>query len=412
MEVWRNVVDYEGVYEVSNFGRVKRVKRATGAKAGRILRPGTLANGAKNVSLTKDSRPRSFTVHRLVAIAFLGSPPSPRHQVAHNDGNPANNRLANLRWATPAENAYDQVVHGTQKGRHYGRTSALTDEQVYAIRADHRPETVIGPEYGLSPRTIGQIRRRQTYKHLPARPDDYVPLRNSLQFTDAQIRDIRKDPRSPAELALVHACSSMTMWAIKTRRTYAHVSDEPPPPAPENISEPEQLKPRATCEVVDGVAMLELTQNLVALLDVEDVPLVEPYAWFARRAKYTHYVMAYLRGADGRATSLGLHRLLMNPPEGMAVDHINGDGLDNRRVNLRIVTVAENNMNSRVRRDSQSGIKGAYFNRKTGNYYSHIKRDGRRVHLGTFATAEEAAIAYARASKQLHGEFGRTHFDE
>lgn len=411
MEVWRDVVGYEGVYEVSNFGRVKRVKSAKGAKAGRILRPGSIANGTKNVSLTKDSRPRTFTVHRLVATAFLGPVPSPRHQVAHNDGNPANNRLANLRWATPAENSYDQVIHGTQKGRHYGRTSALTDEQVYAIRADHRPESAIGPEYGLSPRTIGQIRRRQTYKHLPARPNDYIPMRNSLHFTDDQIRDIRKDSRSPAELARAYGCSSMTMWSIKTRRTYAHVPDEPSP-VTETAPEPAQIKHRATCEVVGDLALLELSQNLTATIDAADVPLVESYGWIAKRSKYTYYAMARSRDADGKVSHLALHRLLMAPPEGMVVDHINGDGLDNRRANLRVVTVAENNMNSRVRRDSQSGVKGAYYNKRAGSYCSRIKRDERRVYLGTFATAEEAAIAYARASEELHGEFGRTHFDD
>lgn len=410
MEVWRDVIGYEGAYQVSNFGRVRRVKGGKGSRAGKVLRPGTSRAGVRNVVLCVQSRPQSRAVHRIVALAFLGSPPSDRHQVAHCDGNPSNNRLANLRWATPAENSFDQVLHGTQKGKHHGRLAALTDEQVLAIRADHRTESEIAPDYGLSPRTIGQIRRRQTYKHLPARPGDYVPIRNSMAFSDDQVRALRTDPRPSAQIADEYGCSAMAIWALRTRRTYAHVADRAAEPRLETAAAPEQEFNRVY--LVGDTLHMDLPKGKKALFDRVDEAFVRSRRWGLTKGKYTYYVTSRTRDSTGRVNTTFLHRGLMDPPEGMVVDHINGDGLDNRRENLRIVTVAQNNLNSRVRRDSQSGLKGAFYDSRKGTYYSRIKTDSGSIGLGTFATAEEAAEAYAKASARYHGEFGRTYLDD
>lgn len=411
MEVWRDVVGYEGVYQVSNFGRVKRVKPSNGAISGRVLKPGVNKNSVKNVNLCYKSRPKSHTVHRLVALAFLGDPPTERHVVAHNDGNPSNNRLANLRWATPAENSFDQVKHGTQKGKHHGRKSALTEDQVIAIRADHRSSSVIGPEYGVHPSTVTQIRRRETYKHIPPREGDYEPQKSCIGFSDDEIRAIRADDRLASTIAEELGCAGVTIWAIKTKRSYVNVPDEP-----QKIEEPKAIEqdqePLNKIQIVGDVAMVELTQNRTAIFDAEFLPMIETMKWGAMKGKYTSYATARSRLDDGTVKTIFMHRLLANPPEDMVVDHINGDGLDNRMSNLRVVTVAQNNLNSRVRNDSQSGIKGAYYDKRKGSYYSRIKVDGKLIYLGTFNTAEEAAQAYVDASAKYHGEYGRTHLDD
>lgn len=95
-------------YSVTADGRVYSSKRQ-----GRWLRPATDKRGYLRVSLQLDGRTYSRTVHALVAEAFLGARP-PGAQVCHNDGNPANNVLANLRYDTPAGNAADRKLHGTE----------------------------------------------------------------------------------------------------------------------------------------------------------------------------------------------------------------------------------------------------------------------------------------------------------
>jgi hypothetical protein len=349
-------------------------------------------------------------VHRLVATAFLGESPSGRNVVAHKDGNGLNNRLANLRWATYSENSFDQVLHGTQKGKHYGRESGLTDEQVIAIRLDNRGEKYVAKDYGISPSTVGQIRRRETYKHLPKMEGEYVPEKKSFKFTDDKIRSIRIDERTNTEIASEIGCSDVTIWYIKARRSYAHVPDEPQvEQKPVEAQEPEE---KNNIVVVGDLALIELTKGHTAVIDADDVNAIRDYKWRSSKGKGTNYACSGLRLDDGRVKTLFLHRLLMKPSKGFVVDHINGDGLDNRRSNLRVATVAQNNLNSRVRSDSTTGIKGAYYDKRKGSYYSHIKRGDKRIYLGTFSTAEEAADAYAKASRELHGEFGRTYLDD
>ena len=111
----------------------------------------------------------------------------------------------------------------------------------------------------------------------------------------------------------------------------------------------------------------------------------------------------YRRGESPRDPKQWVHlaRLLMQPPEGLQVDHINGDTLDNRRMNLRICTPAENRRNS-VRGDGK--FKGvAQCTRYT--WMAYITKDGARFHLGTFTAPEKAAAAYNGAAIVLHGRF-------
>ena len=122
MESWRSIRDYDGLYEVSDLGRVRSLDRVVVSSAGwstfkkgTVLKPIDNGHGYKHISLWKHGSVRREYIHRLVAIAFLGDPPSPEYQVAHGDGVRGNNALVNLRWATPEENASDRVLHGTDR---------------------------------------------------------------------------------------------------------------------------------------------------------------------------------------------------------------------------------------------------------------------------------------------------------
>jgi hypothetical protein len=104
-----------------------------------------------------------------------------------------------------------------------------------------------------------------------------------------------------------------------------------------------------------------------------------------------------------------LHRVIADRAGigGPEVDHVNCDGLDNRRANLRAATRLQNSRNVRCRADSRSGLKGVSWYERIGRWQARIKVDRKEKYLGSFATAEEAHAAYAKASLTFHGEFGR-----
>jgi hypothetical protein len=111
-EEWRPIPGWEDAYEVSNLGRVYRIKAHGFPRSGRILRHQTLPTGYHSVSLWREKVARKFTVHRLMMWAFVG-PQEPGVVIRHLDGNPANNVLKNLKYGTPSENSYDKRQHGT-----------------------------------------------------------------------------------------------------------------------------------------------------------------------------------------------------------------------------------------------------------------------------------------------------------
>lgn len=119
-EEWRSIPGYEGCYEASNHGGVRGLDRWVAGPGGsrrrihgKILSQAVDAEKRHAVSLNREGRARTRRVHQLVMEAFVGPRP-PRHQVAHWDGNPENNLLENLRYATQAQNEGDKFRHGTR----------------------------------------------------------------------------------------------------------------------------------------------------------------------------------------------------------------------------------------------------------------------------------------------------------
>ncbi len=119
-EQWRSVTGYEGLYIVSDRGRVRALARTIPHSRGRSIRYlaerdmaiRTTPTGYQRVALQHEGQRRDYYVHRLVALAFLG-PPQPGQEVCHNDGNPQNNCVANLRWDTHSANMLEAVAAGT-----------------------------------------------------------------------------------------------------------------------------------------------------------------------------------------------------------------------------------------------------------------------------------------------------------
>lgn len=154
---------------------------------------------------------------------------------------------------------------------------------------------------------------------------------------------------------------------------------------------------------------IQLSQGKVALVDDEDYEAMSKISWrFARQrtgkfyACSSHYVC-------GKRKFIWMHRLILNTKNGLDTDHINGDGLDNRRCNLRAVTRAQNSWNKKHCRDSITGLKGVGVvgqkSKAKTKYMAVIMANGNRHYLGLFPTAELAHKAYCEAAQKLHGEF-------
>lgn len=165
---------------------------------------------------------------------------------------------------------------------------------------------------------------------------------------------------------------------------------------------------------VDGkVAYVHLTKGYVATIDAADVPLVSYCNWCCQERKRsdgfvrTVYVVSK-KWTGGKWTRVYLHRLIMSPPEGMQVDHISGDGLDCRRVNMRLATPSQNSHNQRLHARNVSGVKGVSWNKRKKLWTAFITVNYKQKHIGYFSTIETAAVAIAQARLEHHGEFGRT----
>ncbi len=140
--------------------------------------------------------------------------------------------------------------------------------------------------------------------------------------------------------------------------------------------------------------------NTFAMVDDEDYENIEfGGKWTAASACNTIY-------AERGGTRM--HRVLMNPPKDMHVDHIDGNGLNNQRSNLRICTPAQNNANKPKRRDGRSSIyMGVTFDKANQKFRATIQKGGKILRLGRFALEKDAAIAYNIKAKELQGEFAR-----
>lgn len=151
---------------------------------------------------------------------------------------------------------------------------------------------------------------------------------------------------------------------------------------------------------------IELTQGKVTLVSREDFDEISKYQWYAK-PQYKRVLYAYRQSVyiDGKQRSVSMARQIMGFPDGMQVDHINGDTLDNRRCNLRLATPAQNGRNRGKYPNNTSGFKGAFYH--YGRWQAGIRVDGKLMYLGTYNTPEEAHAAYCEAAKKYHGEFWR-----
>lgn len=152
-----------------------------------------------------------------------------------------------------------------------------------------------------------------------------------------------------------------------------------------------------------------LTRGMFALVDDGDAERVLAFKWCATRG--VGWDGFYAVRTDQKRRTVLLHRFVLHAPFGSVVDHINHDGLDNRRTNLRLCTAAQNCWNRRYSLISNAGHRGVRL-LKNGRFRAAITVNKARLSLGCFASAEEAARAYDAAASEYFGEFARLNFPD
>lgn len=157
--------------------------------------------------------------------------------------------------------------------------------------------------------------------------------------------------------------------------------------------------------IVGDIAYVPLTHGYIAIIDAADAELVGQWNWLAQIRPGGKVYAGRSQWSNGKHVGIRMHRFLLDAPAGFEIDHINTDGLDNRRANLRIATTSENQRNRGATRLNTSGFKGVSFIKCSGKWRSEIKVNKKTIYLGQHATPETAYAAYCKAAKSMHAEF-------
>jgi hypothetical protein len=149
-----------------------------------------------------------------------------------------------------------------------------------------------------------------------------------------------------------------------------------------------------------------LPHNELVVVDAADYPIIKEYRWYARKMKHTTYAQA--NTPEGRTRTTKMHRLIMNAPDGVQVDHEDGNGLNNSKANIRFASATQNHCNQRKTRGN-SRFKGVHLDDRN-KWAAQIRINGKVKNLGRYESEREAAIAYDTAAIEMHREFARVNF--
>lgn len=159
---------------------------------------------------------------------------------------------------------------------------------------------------------------------------------------------------------------------------------------------------------------IPVKQGQIAIVDPDDYQRLKKYKWYVCKGKRTFYAVRYIPKQEEQSRKNAyMHYLVIDIPDGMYCDHINHNGLDNRKANLRAATPTQNNRHRRKHiKPTFSIYKGVCRVKGTKLWCSRISVNGKRINLGYFDSEIEAAKAYDEGAKRYHGEFAVLNFEK
>jgi hypothetical protein len=156
---------------------------------------------------------------------------------------------------------------------------------------------------------------------------------------------------------------------------------------------------------------IPLTQGKFAIVDVDDFEDLNRFKWFAVKYSRTFYAIRNEKNSGLRRFTVKMHRQILNLPKDKSIDHINHNGLDNRKANLRIVSPQQNNFNKQKQAGNYSSkYKGVMLWKRSGKWQACITYKGKHISLGYFDDQLLAARAYDAKAKELFGQYAYLNF--
>ena len=152
---------------------------------------------------------------------------------------------------------------------------------------------------------------------------------------------------------------------------------------------------------------IKLTQGEYAIVDWDDFRKLSKHKWHAHKRHNLWYALRTIN-VNSKQKTIRMHRLVLKAKEGDYVDHINGNGLDNRKNNLRLCNHKQNAANSRISKNNTSGYKGVCWDKSRSKWIATIRVNYRKLNLGRYDNILDAAAAYDRYAIMWFGEFAKT----
>ena len=153
--------------------------------------------------------------------------------------------------------------------------------------------------------------------------------------------------------------------------------------------------------------IIPLTQGRVALVDDEDFVELNEFKWYANKMRGNTYYA--VRNISPRK-AIRMHRVILGAISGQEVDHIDHNGLNNQRENIRLCSRAQNQMNQQKQKNTSSQFKGVSWHKQDKKWRTRITHRGQEIFLGLFKNERVAARTYDKKARELFGEFAKTNF--
>ena len=149
---------------------------------------------------------------------------------------------------------------------------------------------------------------------------------------------------------------------------------------------------------------IKLTRGKFALVDDRDYEWLNQWKWWAGKHRYNFYAERW-EWKNGKRTNIKMQYAILGKKKGYVIDHIDRNGLNNQRSNLRFATIRQNNINKRMHKNNTSGYMGVYWHKHCKKWAACIRKNGKSIHLGLFEKPEKASVVYKEATKKYHEGF-------